>query len=251
MPGIHQIVPDPEALLEMEPEEVALALLKDLTTPRSYGGSPSLKRGNYFISSNNPSQGYPQQYWSRVNEALMAAWCWLEREGFLLPAFDQQDRDWVVISARGRTMLTRENFDAYKYASKFPRNALHPAIAASTYSLFVRGHYDTVVFEAFREVEVSVRQACGYPNTLLGTDLMRKAFHVDSGPLTNPALVASERQAMSDLFAGSIGLFKNSTSHRTNTIGSPEDAISLVLLASYLLKLVDEQRARVSGRSNP
>src|SRR5579864_844926 len=39
-----------------------------------------------------------------------------------------------------------------------------------------RGHYDTVVFEAFRVVEVAVRDSCGFPPTMLGTDLMRKAF---------------------------------------------------------------------------
>jgi len=110
----------------------------------------------------------------------------------------------------------------------------------------VRGHYDTVVFEAFREVEVAVRQAGGYSNSVLCTDLMRKAFAVGSGPLCNRALVSSEQEAMSNLFAGSIGLFKNPTSHRTATVTSPEDAVSLVLLASYLLRLVDELRSPAS-----
>ncbi|HWO39120.1 MAG TPA: TIGR02391 family protein, partial [Candidatus Acidoferrum sp.] len=125
----------------------------------------------------------------------------------------------------------------------FPRKALHPAIASSTFALFIRGHYDTVVFEAFRAVEVAVRQATGLPQDLVGSNLMRRAFDVSNGPLTDPSLVQSEKQAMSDLFAGAMGMFKNPTSHRVAAISKPEDAVDLVMFANYLLRLVDQRSA--------
>jgi uncharacterized protein (TIGR02391 family) len=117
-------------------------------------------------------------------------------------------------------------------------------------SLFLRGHYDTVVFEAFRAVEVAVRDAAGLPPTVVGTDLMRKAFAENVGPLTDTSLVISEQQATSNLFAGAIGLFKNPTSHRAAAINRAEDAVALVIFADYLLRLVEQRTAaRASGTS--
>jgi uncharacterized protein (TIGR02391 family) len=65
-----------------------------------------------------------------------------------------------------------------------------------------RGKYDTAVFEAMKAVEVAVRAATAAD---IGTKLMRKAFDVDNGPLTDKATELAERQARSDLFAGAIG----------------------------------------------
>jgi uncharacterized protein (TIGR02391 family) len=141
--------------------------------------------------------------------------------------------------------VSKEDFLAYRHSTLFPRNTLHPSIASSTFALFIRGHYDTVVFEAFRAVEVAVREAGQLPQSLVGVDLMRKAFAENIGPLTDTTLVLSEQQAMSHLFAGAMGLLKNPTSHRIATIKKPEDAVSLVMFADYLLRLVEE-RARIN-----
>jgi uncharacterized protein (TIGR02391 family) len=250
MAPIHTTIPDPEQVLAMEPEELAPALLQLLCSSVE-GSSPQqpIKRGNVFMHSTSPANGYPSPYRDRINEALMAAWVWLEREGLLLPAPGHQDRDWVFVSQRGRKLLSKENFDAYRYGSLFPRAMLHPAIASTTFALFIRGHYDTVVFEAFRAVEVAVRDAAGLPQNLVGIELVRKAFAENSGPLTDTSLVVGEQQAMAHLLAGAIGLFKNPTSHRAAAVSKPEDAVSLVMFADYLLRLV-EQRAYASATSN-
>ncbi len=72
---------------------------------------------------------------------------------------------------------------------------------------------------------------------------MRKAFNLDSGPLTDQRSVKAEKQAMSDVFAGAIGLFKNPQSHRKVETGAVE-ASQLINFASYLLSLVDQVEAR-------
>jgi uncharacterized protein (TIGR02391 family) len=246
MPPISQLIPDPNDLLAMEPEELAPLVLRDvLTRLRSDdGNAPHIKRGNYFTEESTPANGYPDRQRQRVDEALMAAWMWLEREGFFLPAPHLQDRDWVIVSERGKAMLNSEQSETYKYLRLLPRESLHPAIAVSTFALFARGHYDTVVFEAFRAVEVAVREASGLPQEMVGVALMREAFDLRSGPLTDMLQVKGEQQAMSDFFAGAMGLFKNPTSHRANTVTTPEAAASLVMLADYLLKMVDERRGR-------
>ncbi len=235
--------------MALEPEEVAPLLLQVIC----FGGGPTaqqaLKRGNFLNtkSPTSPVRGYPPAAWDRTYEALAAAWVWLEREGMLLPAPGHQDPDWVYVSQRGRSLLSKENFDAYRYSQMLPRKALHPVIAASTFALFMRGHYDTVVFEAFRAVEVAVRTAADLPQDQLGVALMRKAFAKVTGPLTDTSLLEAEQEAMSNLFAGAIGLFKNPTSHRLAAIDKPQDAVDLVMLANYLLRLVDERAAAKTG----
>jgi uncharacterized protein (TIGR02391 family) len=246
VPPIHQLVPNAEDLLALEPEELASVLLQCIISGSAQAPgtrqSP-ISRGNAFLPSMSPGNGYPTEYRDRVNEALMSAWVWLEREGLLLPAIGQHDGNWVFVSERGRKLASKEDFDAYKYSLLFPRKTLHPTIASNTSALFLRGHYDTVVFEAFRAVEVAVRDAGKFAASIVGTDLMRKAFAPSSGPLTDASSVLSEQEATANLFAGAIGVFKNPTSHRADAVSRPEDAVALVMLADYLLRLVEQRVA--------
>lgn len=249
MPEIHQLILNPEDLLALEPEEVAPLLLQVICSGGGPTAQQALKRGNFLNpgSPTSPVRGYPPAFHDRIYEVLAAAWAWLEREGMLLPAPGHQDPDWIYVSQRGRALLSKENFEAYRYSQMLPRKALHPAIAASTFALFMRGHYDTVVFEAFRAVEVAVRTAAGLLQDQLGVPLMRKAFAKQTGPLTDTSLLEAEQEAMSNLLAGAIGLFKNPTSHRIAAIDKPQDAVDLVMLANYLLRLVDQRAAAKSG----
>jgi hypothetical protein len=68
---------------------------------------------------------------------------------------------------------------------------------------------------------------------------MRKAFHEDSGPLTDRSVEKSECQARSALFAGAIGSYKNPHSHREVNLNEPDEALEIVLLANHLLRIVD------------
>jgi len=78
----------------------------------------------------------------------------------------------------------------------------------------MRGATTLRVFAAFKAIEVAVRTAGGFPDGELGVPLMRKAFHPETGPLTDKAVITSERVATAALFAGAIGVAKNPTSYR-------------------------------------
>ena len=108
------------------------------------------------------------------------------------------------------------------------------------WSLFLRGEYDTAIFQAFKEVEVAVRDAGNYNPTDLGTKLIRGAFNAPNGRLTDTNLPEAEQQALSDLFAGAIGLYKNPHSHRHVSI-TAEEAVEIIMLASHLLYIVDSR----------
>jgi hypothetical protein len=51
---------------------------------------------------------------------------------------------------------------------------------------------------------------------------------------------------MANLFAGAIGLYKNSSSHRTGTVQDPVIAVEVIILANHLLRLVEERRQSVN-----
>jgi uncharacterized protein (TIGR02391 family) len=104
---------------------------------------------------------------------------------------------------------------------------------------FMRGDFHTAAFQAMKAVEIAVREAAGLAASDIGTKLMRKAFDTDRGPLTDKTAELSERQALSDLFAGAIGAYKNPHSHRDVLLDDPAVAAEIVMLANYLLRIVD------------
>lgn len=58
-------------------------------------------------------------------------------------------------------------------------------IASGVYPMYLRGDYDTAVFQAFKEVEISVRNAARLGYDRLGCPLMRDAFNPKTGPLSD------------------------------------------------------------------
>jgi hypothetical protein len=78
---------------------------------------------------------------------------------------------------------------------------MHALIANRVYPAFLRGEYDTAIFQAFREVEVGVRAAGSFSNADHRTDLMLAAFRIVKnagapGPLTDITLPVGEQDAM-------------------------------------------------------
>lgn len=150
---------------------------------------------------------------------------------------------WYILTRRGKRIRSKKDYDALRYQNLFPKNTIHPEITKEVYSLFLRGDYETAVFKAFKLVEVAVREAAGSGfETLYGIDLMKKAFHPDTGPLTFQTEQPAERQAFQVLFWGAIGRFKNPSSHRHVAITDPVETIEMIQFASHLLRILDYRK---------
>jgi uncharacterized protein (TIGR02391 family) len=80
----------------------------------------------------------------------------------------------------------------------------------------------------------------------IGKDLMRKAFDTNGGSLTDMQAEPAERQARSDLFAGTMGSYKNPHSHPNVALNNLDEAAEIIMLANHLLRIVD---ARAAARS--
>ena len=119
-----------------------------------------------------------------------------------------------------------------------PSLLFHPLIIKRAYPALRREEYDTAVFRAFKAVEVRVRELSGSPPDLVGTALMRKAFDIESGPLTDAHAPKAEREGLAHLFAGTIGCYKNPHSHRDVEL-TYKEAFEMVLVASHLLRVLD------------
>jgi uncharacterized protein (TIGR02391 family) len=236
-------ISDPEDLLALEPEELAELLLRYLFDGFK-DNENGLSRHNFFVTP-EVVQGYPPEYHERVRRALMESWMWLEREGLIAPR-PGETGDWRFITRRGRRLAASADLKAYHHANLLPKTILHPVIAQRVYPAFLRGDYETAIFQVFKEVEVAVRKAGGFDPTALGTDLMRDAFDTTRGPLTDLKSPKAEREALAHLFAGAIGLYKNPASHRRVSISEPAEVVEIISLASHLLRIIDSRTNDIS-----
>ena len=246
---LFEILPDADSLLSLEPEELAGPLLVSLEGGQRIDLSSTISFESMKTSleamSREMRQEYPLEHGDDILFALMEAWQWLENEGLVAPRPTRLSRERVAdapikyfVTRQGQKIETSEDLEAYRKAKLLPKDQLHHIIAETVWSKFLLGDYRIAVLHAFIEVEIAVRKVGGYAETDYGTDLMRKAFHVQTGNLTDFNQQNSERQARSDLFAGAIGSYKNPGSHRNVSV-TAEEAVEMIILASHLLRIVD------------
>jgi len=240
MTTLYEILPDANAILSLEPEELAGLAIELLNSSGS--NSPSRLHPTSFTSPDTLGAFTPPIR-EQVALVLAEGWHWLVQEGFIAPR-PGDTYGWHFITRRGLKVRNRADLAAYANAVVLPRKLLHPTIASACWSAFLRGEYDTAVFQAYREVEVAVRAAGNYSANDYGADLARRAFDPKSGPLTDLQKPPAEREALAHMVAGALGSYKNPHSHRKVEL-AVEESVEMIILANHILKIVD---SRASAR---
>src|SRR5690242_15917404 len=103
-----QLVPDPENLLQLEPEEVAGVVLEWINSAQFQ----MFKRSEIL---RHAADQYAEAFRERVLMATMEAWTWLEREGLLVPYPGHPDC--YFVSRRGKHIGARSDLNHYRRAA--------------------------------------------------------------------------------------------------------------------------------------
>ena len=231
-----------EILLELTPEELAPILLRTALRDKQ-NNMIHIQSSTYLV--NKP------QFSSKRDEiirALNESWSWLIANLYIVPdpGINAQG-GFKILSRKGEKFLKEpDTVTDFGTTENFPKHLLHSSIPEEVYRLYVRGKFDDAVLKSFLAVEEAVRHKSGLTADDYGVKLMRKAFDKKNGPLSDKKATDTERTALAELFASSIGVFKNPHSHRTVKVNESE-AIDRILLASHLLRIVDTRPIKPLG----
>lgn len=212
-------------------DDLALRVLKDARDNKEWNW-----RNWVLLAEQSYGKG------SAASLALVEAWTWLLNRGLVVRDVNQSSTESIRVSRQGEEALER-GLPWLRAVSRLDIELL-PVLEAKARPQFLRGDFEAAAFMATKEVEVAVREASGLPDSLIGTTLMQQAFrppkNVDDagGALYQPEDEAGEAVAIMNLFAGSIGLFKNPASHRRVDFNDPTEAAEVILLADLLLRLL-------------
>lgn len=241
-------IPDPDMLLALTPEELGARVLFLLKERPPQERTFHLGNLALDLEALHGPRGEPNPYGDKRRQSVLALYeavGWLESQGLIVRSPDQDaDRGWRTLSRRALRMNHESDLATFLAARMLPRELLHPSIADEVWSSFLRGQYDTAVFQAMRQVEVAVREASGFGDKV-GVDLVRNAFRprtekaAIAGPLTLTDLAVGEQEGMMHLFSGALAALKNPHSHRVVNFETPADAAAIIVFASQLLRIVD------------
>ena len=229
---LTSLFPDPEPLLQLSPEEIAWIILEIVS-------SWNEGRLEQHLAYHNFAHFEATSY-TRLRREVMAViaegWAWLQRECLLVPR-PGTSGDFMILSRRAKEIGSRTDLEVYRRANLLA-GMLHASIEREAKAAFLRGEYETAIFNAFKEVEVAVRQGGGFTANDLGTALMNDAFQVKIGPLTDKTIPESEQLGLRNLFSGAIGYYKNPGSHR-HFPTDPVEVAETLFFASLLLRIVE------------
>jgi len=148
-------------------------------------------------------------------------------------------RSVLALPAPRMLALPSPTTEASEPASVFGRLIAEPEIRDVASDLFVSGHYNLAVAEAYKAVDKFVAERV--PHLMQsGTTLMEQVFSPNSPHLRWSTLTTSsqidEQKGYHRLYAGAMLGIRNPTTHEFGWVDEPELALELIVFAQHLLR---------------
>lgn len=242
--NLKELIPNADEFIKMPPAQLAEYLLLDAlrTSPRFL----AVELADYVAMHYSVTQTV------QVKEAAMEALAWLMSEALVIPDFERTTTGsgWYRLSPRARkaTANQKDVQALIRLRQILPKAFLHAKVTEHAVPIYLSGSYDTAVAEAFKQVEVVIRDATKL-TTLVGVDLVRTAFRpanssnpTVTGLLTDTSTLDAEQQGLSNLFAGAMAVFRNPSAHQ-NLNTTSQEAGSLLTFASHLIYIAEKHIA--------
>jgi uncharacterized protein (TIGR02391 family) len=244
--------PNGRDLASLPVDELALWMLGEMTKT----GQATFHRSNFLgrllksVGDRIPGDSAYKSDAVRAAEpphfgrALAEGWGWLLSEGLIAEAATALARGqfpvdgYSLVTRLGERVANHPRAREWMAAERRLGLPLHPRLEERARRQFVLGEFEAAAFIAMREVEIAVRERAGYAGTVIGSELMNKAFASD-GPLADPETPTAEQEGLKSLYRGALSVFKNPASHRALDYKDPVEAAEVVLLADLLLRMVD------------
>jgi uncharacterized protein (TIGR02391 family) len=118
-----------------------------------------------------------------------------------------------------------------------------PDVGSASRQLFLNGHYSQAIFEAFKVVNLIVKQLAGISEKN-GKDLMFNAFNLQTGPLRlsrgDSVSARDEQEGFTHIYAGAMQGIRNPKAHDAIEQKDPIRTLQYLALASLLVARAKE-----------
>ncbi len=244
--------PTLQSMLEAPPSVLGLAVLHGIAAihgPREQANtSPRPLRRREVIDGtiNGVGEGVP------IRIAAGEAVSWLYSHDLLADLYHRSSSDLptVVITKLGYAVL-ESGPDAVGAATHALRvtELIPESIRVKVIAPLIAGDYDVAIANAFKAVEVRMRQRANLSTGDFGSRLTKQFF---KRVIATQLQRADRRGSLADeehLFEGLFGLYRDRAVHEAPHIDSMQYALEVVIAASHLLRIVDAAELQIVSDS--
>jgi uncharacterized protein (TIGR02391 family) len=224
---------DPQTVLDLPLDELALRILEDLQRTREWNEHNYL---NAAAQDPQYSRSIPAQ------RAIAEALAWLRGRALIARTPGQSSDAAIFVTRSGETAL-HGGLERTRAVQRL-HSGLHPIIESKARRQFLLGEYEQAVFVSMKAIEVRIRQLAGFGNELIGVDLINQAFG-PKGVLTDTLAVKGEQEGTRAMFAGAYAVLRNPSGHREVDYDDVSEAAEAVVTASLLMRILDRIEARL------